>query len=103
MVRPVAEHSEAPSPQPRFEFDRRPLGWVVLSRLKRQVLLLGLFSAFLWIRSMTPPEGLDETAWSALTIFSLCGAPVGYGGAPSCRDQLIGDGVDPDVRGHERG
>ena len=66
MVRPVAEHSEAPSPQPRFEFDRRPLGWVVLSRLKRQVLLLGLFSAFLWIRSMTPPEGLDETAWSAL-------------------------------------
>ena len=95
MVRPVAEHSEAPSPQPRFEFDRRPLGWVVLSRLKRQVLLLGLFSAFLWIRSMTPPEGLDETAWSALTIFSLCGALWATGALPPAVTSLLAMALIP--------
>ena len=86
---------DAPTPQPRFEFDRRPLGWVVLSRLKRQVLLLCLLCAFLWMRSLTPPSGLDETAWSALSIFSLCGALWATGALPPAITSLLAMALIP--------
>ena len=91
----MAEPLEASAPQPRFEFDRRPLGWVVLSRLKRQVLLLCLFTTFLWIRSLTPPQGLDETAWSALSIFFLCGALWATGALPAAVTSLLAMALIP--------
>jgi sodium-dependent dicarboxylate transporter 2/3/5 len=91
----MTHDSETPAPGPRFEIDRRPLGWVVLTRLKRQVLLLFLFTSFLWMRSLTPPEGLDQTSWSALSIFSLCGALWATGALPPAITSLLAMALIP--------
>lgn len=91
----MTHDSEGSTPGPRFEIDRRPLGWVVLSRLKRQILLLVLFCAFLWLRALTPPDGLDETAWSALSIFSFCGALWATGALPPAITSLLAMALIP--------
>ena len=56
-----------------FEIDRRPLGVVLFSRLKRQFWIAMFFVLFSLALGLEPPDGLSPEGWSALCIFGLCG------------------------------
>ena len=80
---------------PRFEIDRRPLGLVLVGRLKRQILLAALLAVFLGLQSLAPPEGLDATGWSTLSIFALCGALWATGALPPAVTSLLAMALIP--------
>jgi len=61
------------SPQTHFEIDRRPLGIVLVSRLKRQLWLGLLFLLFWGCLNLEPSIGLDEAGWRTMCVFGLCG------------------------------
>ena len=60
------------APAHRYEIDRRPIGVVLLSRLRRQVFIGLLLVGFALLLQVSPPSGLTEAGWRTLCVFALC-------------------------------
>lgn len=56
----------------RFKIDRRPLFFVVASRLRRQLWIGLVLAIFALALGMTPPTGLAIAGWRTLCVFGLC-------------------------------
>lgn len=68
----LAEDEEAGPASARYRIDRRPIGLVLISRLKNQLRLAFFFAVFAWLLGLTPPEGLTHAGWSTVVVFGLC-------------------------------
>ncbi|MGM0578507.1 MAG: SLC13 family permease [Myxococcota bacterium] len=55
-----------------YEIDRRPIGVVLLSRLRRQIQLVAIFTVFAILLSLEPPAGLSDSGYGTLCVFGLC-------------------------------
>jgi sodium-dependent dicarboxylate transporter 2/3/5 len=80
---------------PRFEIDRRPLALVLLSRLRRQILLGVLLAIFMALQTVAPPADLGEMGYKTLTIFGLCGALWATGALPPAVTGLLAMALIP--------
>ncbi len=56
----------------RFEIDRRPITVVLLARIWKQLLLLGLIGLLVVLLQLTAPTGLSPQGYKALIIFAFC-------------------------------
>lgn len=79
----------------RFEIDRRPIVIVLISRLRRQLLLALMLGVFALLLGMEPPEGLSEMGWETLCTFFLCGSLWATGLLPPAITSLLAMALVP--------